>query len=130
MKRRLRAGDVTNFGCGGAGRGASFRGVAFALTLISLSGLAGHATAQNWEPAPPPPPVYAVPPAPATTFAGNAPGPTAEPCESCSHWPVWLAVGTAVVAAAVIGIMYFRQDKDLSMPITSYGSKRFQGARP
>jgi tetratricopeptide (TPR) repeat protein len=68
----------------------------------------------------PPPAPYVLPP-PAPTCPSNAPCPAAE----TSYWPLWLAIGAVVVASVVVGVVYARQDKDLAMPITTYGTKDF-----
>ena len=50
-----------------------------------------------------------------------APPPPAEP----STWPLWVAVGAVLVAGVAVGLLYARQDKDLAMPITTFGAKRY-----
>jgi tetratricopeptide (TPR) repeat protein len=92
--------------------------------LVGVVPLPGMAT-----PPPPPAPLVVLPP-PASTQAGSTADASAAPCPDCSSWPVWVAVGTAVVAAVVVGLLYFGQDNDLAMPQTTFGNKRFQAVRP
>ena len=75
---------------------------------------------------PPPPSYRAQPaPAPATTFATCESRPPAAGEGPVYHrWPFWIVVGTVVVAGTAVAIWYAR-DRDLAMPITTFGSKRF-----
>jgi hypothetical protein len=74
----------------------------------------------------PPPPSYVWQPAPAPSSLVTSPAPAAEPVAS-SHlgWPFWTAVGAVVVTGMVLGYLYFRQDGDLAMPNTTFGTKQF-----
>ena len=74
-----------------------------------------------YPPPSPPPPM----PAPATTFATCESRPPAAGEGPVYHrWPFWIVVGTVVVAGTAVAIWYAR-DRDLAMPITTFGSKRF-----
>jgi tetratricopeptide (TPR) repeat protein len=75
--------------------------------------------------APSSPPPYAVPPPAATTFAASeARAPVAAESPVYHRWPFWIVVGTVVVAGAAVAIWY-TTDKDLAMPITTFGTKDF-----
>ena len=78
---------------------------------------------------PPPAPVVVLPP-PASTQANRDADASAARCPECSSWPVWVAVGTVVVAAVVVGLLYYGRDNDLTMPQTTFGAKQFQAVRP
>jgi len=66
----------------------------------------------------------------------QAPAPTYVSCEPCAQAsippspvyhraPFWIVLGTVVVVGTVIGVIYLRQDKDLAMPTTTFGTKQF-----
>jgi tetratricopeptide (TPR) repeat protein len=74
-----------------------------------------------------PPTMAAVPPSPPPPIpfvASTSCPPAAAPPEP-SYWPLWVAVGVVVAAGVVIGVMYARQDTDLAMPLTTFGTKQF-----
>jgi hypothetical protein len=73
--------------------------------------------------APEPPPYVWQPEPPPNLLA--CPPLVAKPAESNLGWPFWTMVGAVVTAGIVLGIVYFNQDTDLTMPNTTFGAKQF-----
>jgi tetratricopeptide (TPR) repeat protein len=98
-------------------------------TLLRALGDRGEASA-------PPAPVVAPMPLPMAAAVAPSPPPpmpaadlmscppAAAPAEP-SSWPIWVAVSVVVAAGIVVGVMYARQNTDLAVPETTFGTKRF-----
>jgi tetratricopeptide (TPR) repeat protein len=70
---------------------------------------------------------YAAYPPPATSFATNPVGPTVvvDASPFYAHWPFWAVLGAAVAGGVVAGVLYARQDAELAMPTTTFGTKQY-----
>jgi hypothetical protein len=103
---------------------ATIRAVSYVLAMALVAGLVSPALAAEkdlaqaaapyvWHPEPPP------------SYAIAQPAPAATPECSRPNWPFWTAAGAVVLTGMILGYLYLRQDKDLAMPNTTFGTKQF-----
>jgi hypothetical protein len=106
---------------------ASLATVALLLGMVKPAAAADFQVAQASYAWPAPQPAYApVPPAPAPrpTYLVVEPRPAPTSSDGLG-WPFWTAVTLVAVTGMILGFVYLNQDKDLTMPSTNYGAKRF-----
>jgi hypothetical protein len=89
------------------------------------------------RPAPPPtPPPVIVNQPPPQVFVSTPPAPAcppsspivmSRPCPNPMYeaWPIWTAVGVLLVVGMIVGGAYLATDKDLGMPTTTFGTKKY-----
>jgi hypothetical protein len=115
----------------------AFRALAAFLATVVLSAAASPA----WADESPAAPMITQPSAQAIAPPGAQPTPIYVVCptpakesdaardSSSLGWPFWTVVGVALVGGFFAGY-YLGGSGDLAMPSTTFGAKRFSGARP
>ena len=101
------------------------RATSYVLAVALVAGLVSPALAAEKDLAQAAPAPYVWRPEPPPSYAIAQPAPAAAPESNRPNWPFWTTVGAVVITGMILGYLYLRQDKDLAMPNTTFGTKQF-----